>query len=764
MKTVLKLEGLDCAVCARELEELIKEIDGVEYAFVAFAAGMLTVECDGEETLTRVKETANSFEEVRVVEEKAEGGETVLQIENLHCANCALELESELKKLKGVQSARVDFIAQKIFLVADEEGVARAVKCANRFEKVKVVDGEKYLKKKPSRLKEWLRIALSALFLGLGVLFVSLEKGLPLTVLGYCCYAFAYFAVGYDVLISTFKNVLKGRIFDENFLMTVASIGAVALGEALEGVAVMLLYQLGELLQSIAVGSSRNSVAKLMDLKTTFASRLNEKGEYETVKPEELKLGDIVLVKAGEKVPCDGILIEEFAVLDTKSLTGEAEPKTVKKGEEVLSGFINVGGVFSLRITREYEDSAVKKILDLMENSAAKKASPEKFITKFARYYTPAVCIFALLFALVPPVISYFAVGNANLVRYLRSALTFLVISCPCALIISVPLTYFSGLGACAKRGILVKGATYLDEAAAVKTIAFDKTGTLTEGDFEIRGVVAGKAEKEELFALAAALERNSAHPLAKAFSDVETDKKALSAVETMGKGVCGEINGNTVLIGSLSYLQEKGVTVEEISSVFTVLYIAREGEYLGAILVGDRIRNDCKEAIERLKAMGYARTVMLTGDTALRAAAVANELGIQEVKAGLLPDEKLRIAEELKKDGKLLYIGDGINDAPVMAVADCSVSMGKLGSAAAVEASDLVLVSDNLSALPSLFKISKKTKRIVKQNIVFSIVMKLAFMLLGAFGVLQLWLAVFADVGVMLLAVLNSLRSRTNA
>lgn len=685
--------------------------------------------------------------------------ETVIQIENLHCANCALELESELKKLKGVKSARVDFISQKIFIVGTDEGVARAVKFTNRFEKVRVVDGEKFVK--PSRLKEWLRIAFSALFLCLGILFSLIGKSLPFTVLGYGFYAAAYLAVGFDVLVSTFKNILKGKIFDENFLMTVASIGAVCLGEITEGVAVMLLYQLGELLQSIAVGASRNSVAKLMDLKTDFASRLNEKGEYEQVTPETLKIGDAVLVRAGEKVPCDGVLLDKFAVLDTKSLTGESEPKNAKAGEELLSGCLNVGGAFTMRVIRQYEDSAVKKILDLLENSSAKKAAPEKFITKFARYYTPAVCVFAFLFALVPPIISYFAVGNANFVRYLRSALTFLVISCPCALVISVPLTYFSGIGALAKRGVLVKGATYLDEAASVKTVAFDKTGTLTEGNFEIREVLPLGLEKEELLSLAAALEQNSAHPIAKAFLGVKTDKKALSTVEMMGKGICGTIDGKTVCIGSHIYLTENGVQPELISSPYTVLYLARAGQYLGAVLVGDKIRSEGKEVIEKLKEMGYVRTVMLTGDTESRAKAVAEELGISEVKAGLLPDGKLIAAEELKKAGKLLYVGDGINDAPVMAAVDCAVSMGKLGSAAAVEASDLVLVSDSLCALPALFKISKKTRRVVKQNIVFSIAMKLAFMLLGAFGVLQLWLAVFADVGVMLLAVLNSLRVR---
>ncbi|MBQ8320578.1 MAG: cadmium-translocating P-type ATPase [Clostridia bacterium] len=683
MKAVLKLEGLDCAVCAGELEELIKELDGVMAATVAFAAATLTVEYEDEETLKKVKATANAFEEVRVVEEEAE-------------------------ETKG------------------------------------------------SKKKEWLRILFSACLLVGGVLSERLGNSIAWTVLGYVLYVGGYLLVGYDVILSVFK---KKNIFDENFLMTVASVGAFALGEALEGVAVMLLYQLGELLQGIAVGASRKSVTKLMDLKTTTATRIAAGGESETVAPEALHIGDVVLVKAGEKIPCDGVLLDELAVLDTKSLTGEAEPKNVKREEELLSGFINVGGVFTMRITRAYEDSAVKKILDLMENSAAKKAAPEKFITKFARYYTPAVCIFALLFAGIAPLVSYFATGNAEMIRYVRSALTFLVVSCPCALVISVPLTYFSALGTCARKGVLVKGATCLEAAAAVKTLAFDKTGTLTEGNFEICETVEVNASKEELLAIAAALEENSAHPLAKAFSGVPFKSKAKGVVETMGKGVCGELGGEVVRIGSAVYLKENGVSVQEIDSVYTVLYIARGREYLGATLVGDKLRTDCKATLKGLKEMGYFRTVMLTGDSEKRAKFVAEEVGIEEVRFGLLPDEKLRCAEELKTEGKLLYVGDGINDAPVMAAADLAVSMGKLGSAAAVEASDFVLVSDNLSALPQLFKVAKKTRSIVRQNVVFSIVMKAVFMLLGGMGVLPLALAVFADVGVMLLAVLNSLR-----
>ena len=756
MKEVFRLEGLDCAVCAGELEELIAKIEGVQFASVAFAAATLTVECESEEVLLAVKKTVNGFEEVRIVEAQAE--ETVLRIENLHCANCAVELERELCKIKGVAYARVDFLTQKVFLRADEQGVYRAVKRINRFEKVRVVDGEQYEKPKVAR-KEWFRILLAAILLGVGIIFTELSFGLPIVIVGYILMLFSYFTVGYDVLISTFKNLFKGRIFDENFLMSVASIGAFALGEVVEGVAVMLLYQLGELLQALAVGSSRRSVARLMSLKSESAIRINKAGEYEKVSPEELTIGDEALVRAGDKVPCDGVLTDEFAVLDMKSLTGEAELKNFLRGEELLSGSINAGNAFKMSIARAYEDSAVKKILDLVESSSAKKSKNEKFITKFARYYTPAVSLFALLFATLPPLISYFSVGQANFTRYLHSALTFLVISCPCALVISVPLSYFAGIGACAKKGVLVKGATYLDTLTEVKTVAFDKTGTLTEGAFQIVKVFAKAGEERAVLSYASALEKESSHPIAKAFEKVECPLLATNVAEVAGKGIRGEVDGKEILFGNALYLQEKGIVFVPLDEEYTTLYLAVEGEYFGAVTVGDKIREGAKNALEALQVGSGVKAVMLTGDTARRASSVAAALGIKEVRAGLLPADKVFAVEELKGAGRVLYVGDGINDAPVMMAADCALSMGKLGSAAAVEASDLVLISENLSALPVLFKTAKKVKRIVWQNVVFSIGAKLLFMALGALGILPLALAVFADVGIMLLAVCNSFR-----
>ena len=693
---------------------------------------------------------------------------TVLHIENLDCPVCAEALQSDIQKIKGVRFVLVDFVSQTITVQTDSESVLKkVVKTANSFEEVRVLDGSRYATKRKSRVKEWLQIFISAAFLIAGVLLLRFweEKGAEIA--AYTTFALAYVCVGYPVLVSTAKNLCKGRIFDENFLMTVASIGAVALGEFWESVLVMLLYQLGELLQSIAVESSRNSVVKLMELKSESANLIVD-GEYRSVKPEEIQIGDRLLVKAGEKAPVDGILLTQKALLDTKSMTGEGKFREVFEGEEILSGTINAGGVYEMKATRAYADSAVARVLDMVENVAASKAKPEKFIAKFARIYTPVVCLCALLLGALAPLVDGWINGYAfeflRIERWVRSALTFLVVSCPCALVISVPLTYFSGIGACAKAGVLVKGATYLDTLARVKNIAFDKTGTLTEGNFTVCGVTCVDSNKQELLAIATAVERESAHPIAKAFESCSTPYKATDAVECAGKGLIAKIDGKQVLVGSKELLAERGVFVDvanEEGSAYTKIFVACGGRYLGAIYVGDKIKAEAKTVLEDLERLGFKRRAMLTGDRKERAEKIASEIGVSELSAELLPDEKLQKAEEFKENGGLIYVGDGINDAPVMTLADCAVSMGKLGSAAAIEASDLVLISDRLSALPKAVRIARKTRKIVLQNVVFSIVMKGAFMTLGALGILPLGLAVFADVGVMLLAVLNSFRVR---
>lgn len=689
-----------------------------------------------------------------------------LKITGLDCPVCAEALEGDICKIRGVKWASVDYVSQTICLETENEDVvARVIKKANKFEQVRVLEGDRYALNKNSHSKEWLQIILSALFFIGGLLLSWLSENRAPRIVVYCCFGVAYFAVGYPVLISTAKNVSKGRVFDENFLMTLASIGAVALGEIAEGVLVMLLYQLGELLQSIAVGSSRRSVAELMELKSESATLLVN-GETKAVNPEEIEIGDVILIKAGEKVPVDGVLLSERATLDTKSLTGESEYKIVKTQEEILSGSINVGGMYEMKATRRYEDSAVGKILNLVENASAGKATPEKFITKFAKVYTPIVCCFALAMAIIAPLLNGLIVENkfcfVGFPRWLQSALTFLVISCPCALIISVPLTYFSGIGACAKNGILVKGATYLDVLARAKIVAFDKTGTLTEGDFRIQGVYPAEGVTEvELLETVASVEYGSAHPIAGAFEGHNRKYIFDSIEERAGEGVIASLNGEKFLVGNEKLFLSEKISMQTIDTAYTAVYVARAGQYLGAIEVGDKLRADAKPSLSALKKQGISRLVMLTGDGKNRAEKIANELGMYEVKSELLPDDKLTEAEKLKGEGTLVYVGDGVNDAPVMSVADCAVSMGKLGSAAAVEASDVVLISDCLSEIPKGLKIAKKTRAIVLENIWFSIVMKVAFMVLGACGVLQLWLAVFADVGIMLLAVLNSFRVR---
>lgn len=695
----------------------------------------------------------------------------ILHIENLDCPVCAQALQADLAKIKGVDFVAVDYVTQTIALqTSDDKAVQKVIATANKFEEVRVLDGDRYETKPKSRhLKEWLQILGSAVFFGVGLVFETLFNTPSFSmdayrILAYCAYAVAYLVVGYPVLISTAKNIVKGRIFDENFLMTLASIGAVFIGEYFEAVLVMLLYQLGELLQTIAVGSSRSSVTKLMQLKSERATLVLE-DEYKEIQPEEVQIGDILLVKAGEKVPVDGVLLGETALFDTKSLTGETEPRSAQKNDEILSGYVNVGDVFKMQATRVYTDSAVGRILDMVENASSGKAKPEKFIAKFARIYTPVVCLLALAIALFAPFAHGLVAGKGFVfyqgARWLQSALTFLVISCPCALIISVPLTYFSGIGACARKGILVKGATYLDVIAKARVIAFDKTGTLTEGEFTIQNVTAENVEEQELLELVAAIERNSAHPIAKAFENVSTTSTAEKTEEIAGKGLRAQINGETYLVGNAQLLSEAGVPYPKTESANTLVYVAKDGAFLGVIEVGDKLRQGIKNSIAEIKKLGFRQTVMLTGDNAVRAEKIANEVGIGEVKAELLPDEKLQIAQNLRKQGGLVYVGDGINDAPVMMAADCAVSMGKLGSAAAIEASDLVLISDEITALPQGIKIAKKTRLVVLQNIIFSIVMKMGFMALGSLGILPLWLAVFADVGVMLLAVLNSFRVR---
>lgn len=767
----IKICGLDCANCARELEEEIEKIEGVKSVTVDFMAQKVICDCD-EKTLEKVKYCCNHFEEVKVAEEsEKERGARVygekIKIANLCCANCARELEKELNKIDGV-SATVDFVNMRVVLnAASPEARESAVYAISHFEDVKIVTGEAPKKSVfREHLKEIICIIIATLFF-IPVFVIDVmgltENNLTLRILSYVFFAIAYIAVGHPVLINTAKNIAKGRIFDENFLMTIASVGAILLGifagdGFAEGVAVMLLYQLGELLQAVAVGSSRNSITELMNLKSDAATLFAE-GEWRTVSPEELAVGDIIMIKAGEKVPADCRITKGSTALDMKSMNGEPLPREAGEGDEILSGSINISGVIEAEVLREYKNSAAAKILELVENSTAKKSKPEKFITKFAKYYTPFVCLAALIVAALVPTVICAVNGAWEWLTYrdwIYKALNFLVISCPCALVISVPLSYFGGIGRCAKFGILVKGSTCLDELALATVAAFDKTGTLTEGTFEVVSYTDEKTLK-----LAAAAEKYSSHPIAAAFKNIASEYEAAGAEEVAGKGVKCLHNGEVLLCGNGKLLEENGVSFKAKESLSTVVYVALNGAYIGVIEIDDKVKESAKEAVAELKKSGVAYTEMLTGDKYERARAIAESVGLDGFKAELLPDQKLDRALSLKQRGKLIYAGDGINDAPVMSAADCAVSMGKVGSDAAIEASDIVLVSDNISLLPKGRKIAKGTRRLVFENIIGSLLVKAAIMALSiAIADFPLIVSVVADVGVMLIAVLNAMRT----
>ena len=772
MNRTIKIEGLDCANCALELEAQIEDIDGVKQAVVDFMAQKVIVDCE-DEAFDKVIYCCNHFEDVKVVgqperENSADaapftGGKRI-KIKNLCCANCGRELEEELNAIEGVE-ATVDFMNMTVVLkTATPEAHDKAVYAITHFEDVEIDDG------KPDKkgivrghLKEIIQIALSVIFFIPALVIDYAASGDVWQYIDYALYALAFIPVAYPVIWSTVRNLAAGKIFDENFLMTVAAIGAIILGiftgdGLMEGVAVMLLYQIGELLQSIAVGSSRSSIARLMDLKSDTAT-LVKGNQTIVVAPEDLRVGDVILIKAGEKVPVDCTLLSGSTSLDMKSLSGEALPREVKEGDELLSGSINISKVVKAEVCREYRNSAVAKILELVEHSTARKAKPEKFITKFAKYYTPAVVIAAVLVAALVPTIICAAQGAFLWETYrvwIYRSLSFLVISCPCALVISVPLSYFGGIGRCAKFGILVKGSTCLDELARATVAAFDKTGTLTEGVFAVKSY-----SSEEALNIAAAAEKFSSHPVAAAFSSVATPYVAENAEEVAGRGVKCTINGKTALCGNAQLLKENGVSFTPSDSLSTTIYVALNGKYMGVIEVDDLVKPDAAAAVAALKDGGITKAVMLTGDGQKRAAAVAGELGLDGCFAALLPDEKLEKARQLKGEGGLIYVGDGINDAPVMTVADCAVSMGKVGSDAAIEASDVVLVSDNLSLLPRARRIAKGTRSIVFQNIIGSLAIKFAIMILSvAIPDFPLILAIFGDVGVMLLAILNAMRT----
>lgn len=579
-----------------------------------------------------------------------------------------------------------------------------------------------------------------------------------------CIFVLSYVIVGFEVLVNAIKHIFKGKVFDENFLMSIATIGAFAIGEYPEAVSVMLFYQVGELFQNYAIDKSRKSITSLMDIRPDYANKYVD-GKIEKVNPTEVQIGDIIVIKPGEKVPLDGCVIEGKTTLDTKALTGEALPREVAEGNEVLSGCINLNGTIKVKVTKKFGESTVSKILDLVENASSKKAKSENFITKFAEYYTPVVVTIALALAIIPP----FVMQNQTFSEWLYRALSFLVVSCPCALVISIPLSFFGGIGGASKRGILIKGGNYLEALSKTEVVVFDKTGTLTEGTFEVQEVkvVDKEITKEELLKLAAYAEHYSNHPIAgsvkKAYAKEIDEKQIANSHELSGLGIEVEIEDRHVLVGNEKLMQERNIDFEKAKEIGTALYISIDGKYAGYILIADKIKEDAKITIATLKKRGIKQTVMLTGDRKEVGEAVAKEIGIDKVYTELLPDGKVEKIEELVKQkseqGKLAFVGDGINDAPVLAISDIGIAMGGLGADSAIEAADVVIMTDEPSKIIDAIKISKKTMRIVKQNIVFAIAVKVAVLILAAFGISTMWQAVFADVGVSVLAILNALR-----
>lgn len=576
-----------------------------------------------------------------------------------------------------------------------------------------------------------------------------------------------YLVIGYDILKKAFKGILNKQVFDENFLMAVATVGAILLGDYSEGVAVMLFYQIGELFQSYAVGKSRRNISELMDIRPDYAN-IEKDGTLEQVDPDEVEIGTIIVVQPGEKVPIDGVITEGTSTLNTSALTGESLPRDAKAGDEVISGCINMTGLLKIRTTKEFGESTVSKILELVENSSSRKSKSENFISKFAKYYTPAVCYGALALAFIPPIVLLIMGKPAMWGDWIYRALTFLVISCPCALVISIPLSFFAGIGGASNQGILVKGSNYLETLAQTKYVVFDKTGTMTQGVFEVSGIHHNEMPDEKLLEYAALAECSSSHPISKSLQKAygkPIDRNRVTDIEEIsGNGVIAKVDGISVAAGNTKLMNRLGIAYQDCHHVGTVVHMAIDGKYAGHILISDIIKPHAKEAIAELKKAGISKTVMLTGDSKRVVDQVAEELGIQEVYSELLPADKVSRVEELlnqksEKD-KLAFVGDGINDAPVLSRADIGIAMGALGSDAAIEAADIVLMDDDPLKISKAIKIARKCIRIVYENIYFAIGIKILCLILGALGIANMWVAIFADVGVMILAVLNAIRT----
>lgn len=680
-------------------------------------------------------------------------------------------MELGIRSLEGIKTANIDFVTKKLRfesdgtkdykkLVEDVKAIVKKYEPDVNLIEEKNADRTKVkeTKEKPgeSNRKELIRLGIGAALFAAAVVF-----DFP-NIVEIILYLTSYLLVGGEVLLKSVRNISRGEVFDENFLMSIATIGAFAIGEYPEGVAVMLFYQIGEFFQGIAVNRSRKSIAALMDIRPDFAN-IKVGTDTKRVSPEEVNIGDLIVVRPGEKVPLDGRIIEGRSMVDTSALTGESVPREVEPGEDVLGGFINKNGVITVEVTKEFGESTVSKILDLVQNASSKKAPTENFITKFARYYTPTVVFVALGLAVLPPLL----IAGAAFSDWLYRALVFLVVSCPCALVVSIPLGFFGGIGGASKNGVLIKGSNYLEALNNVDTVVFDKTGTLTKGVFKVTDIKPVNIDQKELLEFAAYAESYSSHPIAvsviKAYSKEINKSDIENYDEISGHGVKVKVKGREILAGNTKLMNRENIAYEDPETVGTVVHIAIDGEYAGYIVISDEVKEDAAEAIRELKKVGVRKTVMLTGDIKSVGHRVGELLGLDEVHAELLPDQKVEKLEAIEKQkpakGKLVFVGDGINDAPVLARADIGIAMGGLGSDAAIEAADVVIMTDEPSKIVSAIKIAKRTRGIVWQNIIFAMGIKLVVLALGAGGIATIWEAVFADVGVTVIAVINAMR-----
>ncbi len=684
-----------------------------------------------------------------------------VKLDGLKCANCGAKIEREINNLPNVKFANVNVIDSTLNIETEDGNYEQTLKeCKKIVDRIepgtgfRVVDEmEEVEEEEPESKKKIISMAISALLMVIAYLIKEKNSTLNLIL-----EISAYLVVGLPILKTAFINITKGQIFDENFLMTIATLGAIAIGQREEGVMVMLLYTLGEYLQDKAVDSSTKSIKNLVKMKPESANLVSD-GKTEVVKPEVLKIGDIIRILPGEKIPVDSIVIKGETSLDTSSITGESMPVNVSIGDEIISGSINNEGVIEAKVRKEYKDSAVSQILDLVKNASNKKSETENFITVFARYYTPIVVIAAVVIAVLPPIIL-----KEEFIKWIYTALTFLVISCPCAMIISIPLAYFASIGVSSKHGILVKGSNYVESMSKVDTIIMDKTGTITEGSFKVTDVVAKSCTEEELLSIAKKMEEHSNHPIALSIRNYYKDEVNLdikNIKDIPGKGLSGELEGEKILLGNSKLLKENKILVEEVESSGTMIYVAKNGEFLGHIEIADSIKKDARETIKELKEQGIKNIIMLTGDREISASEVAKKLKLDGYRAGLLPQDKVKSFNEIKEsaEGRVAFVGDGVNDAPVLRISDVGIVMGELGSDAAIESGDVTLMGNGLKKLSLFHRISKKTKLISMENIVFALGVKFIVMILGVMGHANMWAAVFADVGVSLIAVFNSLR-----